>query len=215
MNEQPIYTQSQPIKPPKDHNILKTVAVVLLVIIALGGAGYSTYAWQQNNTLNSSITAKDSQITGLNKSLTDAKSTVSTTTPVATKNSLAIREFGVSITLPDSIKDVTYSYKSLPKASTAKTQIIGFSTKNITDLNRDGTCSAYTDPSLGSLEKGSGTFPNQSQAASPPTLVKQFATFYIAYNHPQSMCAENAAQSATVNANLSAFIEAIKSVKEL
>lgn len=214
MNEQP-YTQSQPIKPAKKHRGLKIVGYSLLLAIVIGGVGYLTYTWQQENqTSAASINDKNAQIDSLTKSL--AAATGSTDKTVATSgNVIAIRELGISISVPDALKDVTYNYKSAGKDETVKSEVVSFSTKKITDLNRDGMCSAYVDAPLGALVKMDGQFPDTSDAGSPPSLVKQFDDYYVAYAHPQSYCTDDASQSKTISSALSSFIEAIKSVKEL
>lgn len=188
---------------------LKVFLIVLLALIAVAGIGYSAYAWNQNKSLQSDVTSRDAQIASLNSQVSTLKT--AETTPVAVTatvgNVINIRELGLSITVPDSIKDISYRYTS----SKDGIQTASFSTKAITDKYANtGSCtSASTAPPLGELEK----FPGQYKAGnSTVALLKQFPTYYIAYSGPQSACVD---VQDNVDAQLKALKDSLSTVKEL
>jgi hypothetical protein len=78
MNEQPTYTPpTEPTKPnSKVSRIVKTLGIVLLVIIALGGVGYSVYAWQQTSNLSSNLDKKEIDNTKLRNEISSLKASI-------------------------------------------------------------------------------------------------------------------------------------------
>lgn len=76
MNEQPTFTP--PAEPTKTNSKapkgLKIFGIIILVIVALGGVGYSVYAWQQNAKLTSDLSKKEND----NKNLSNENASLKT-----------------------------------------------------------------------------------------------------------------------------------------
>jgi len=184
--------------------------VILLALIAVAGIGYSAYAWTQNNTLQSSVTSKDTQIKNLDAQVSTLKSTSTTTTTTTATNTagnvISIRELGLSITVPDSIKDLTYSY-----SSGGGVESVRFSTKALTDKYASTKeCTSFGSAApLGSLDKFSGQY---KAGDSVVGLLKQFTTYYISYSSPQATCADT---QKTVPTELQVFKDSLTTIKEL
>jgi len=202
-------TPSAPTQKPRKG--LKFVVIILLVLIALGGVGYSVYAMMQNSSQSALLSDKDAQIKTLNVKVatleTQAPSTTVVTATKSTGNVIPIRELGVSITVPDSIKDVTYSYK--PSTYGEETQ---FSTKKLTDTYKaTSECTSFgASPPLGLIERREGQA--GSGATASTTVIKQFSTFFILYSTPQAPCANG---QTGAPAELQIFKDSLSTLKEL
>ena len=184
------------------------ILFIVLVLLAVAGIGYSVYAFTQNSSQAASLGDKDQQIKSLNSQIAVLKSDSATSVPTTTNsgNTIAIRELGISLTVSDSIKDLSYSYTSGGSMEDAN-----FSTKTITDKYANtGSCSSSSSaPPLGTISKIDG------QAKTPLTgqvLVKQFSLYYITYSAPQSDCVDTQSSVAT---EIQAFKDSFTTIKEL
>lgn len=196
---------------PKKSMVTRLLALSILLIVALCAVGYSVYAWQQNQSLSSNATNQENTIKELQQQLSQANAKG---VPTVSGNVIPIRELGVSITVADSIKDLTYSY-SIFTSGSKKTETVDFSTKNI--INKyaaNNECTSFgTAPPLGRLSRVPGQYSKGSEVMDGPGLLaKQFDSFYIAYVSPQSACAESQTE---VPAELEEFKKALPTLKEL
>lgn len=198
--------------PKKRRSLGKSIALVIVILLAIAGVGYSVYAYMQNTSQQSALSDKDAQITALNKQISTLKAeatsdTTTTDTSTTSGNVIVIRELGISITVPDSIKDLTYSYSP----TVNKDALVQFSTKTLTDKYvATGECSSSgTAPPLGALERMSGQAPATLMSS---MLVKQFSGYYITYSSPQAVCAQS---QTTVPAELQIFKDSLSTVKAL
>ena len=99
----------------------------------------------------------------------------------ATTTTLELSAIGIDITVPNAIDDLIYA---APNANGG----YGISTHALT--NDDSNCVATGNaPPLGDFFKGSGTYPGS--ASTSAKLVKQFSSFYVAWNAPQTACSTN------------------------
>lgn len=155
--------------------------------------------WQQNQNLRSDIENKKNTVSNLEQQLAAEKNGLET----GSTNDIIIRELGISVTVPDSIKDITYSYRG--------EGIVSFSTKTLTDeYIETGECTSFgSAPPLGSLVKIEGQYPEDPNVDNTPAdkLVKQFATYYIGYRSPRSLCV--ASQVEAPSEELTTFQEAL------
>jgi Tfp pilus assembly protein PilV len=215
MNEQPTITERPIIdKTKKNFKGLKIFAVIILSILMLGGAGYSAYAWQQNQNLSSSSNTQKNTIKDLEQQLSSLKNSGVTNNTQLVGNTVSLRELGISITVPDSVKDLTYSYSSYASGS-SKRESVSFSTKALTDkYAAESECTSFgTAPPLGGLSKVAGKYPVDANVQNAPgTLVKQFASYYIAYSNPQSICSST---ETDISVELSDFKKSFSTIKEL
>ncbi len=143
---------------------LVEVLLLIVVLILVGGLGYLGY-----KQVNKKSTTSTSTTTA-----TTTKTTTPATTPTPNQNIVKIPELGIQITVPDSLKDLTYSAAKNESGEA----IANFSTTSLTNL--DAACSGQ----LGTLTQIKG----QYGAPEGPGLVKQFSTFYIAYDTSMSQC---------------------------
>ncbi len=173
---------------PKQKSGVKTVIVVILILLLIGGAGYGAYYYQQQriDSQNVQINSLNHQIASLQKQIKAAKTAPSTT--VTNQNVIKITNLGFQITVPDSIKDLTFTTSSTTSAS--------LSTASLTA--KDAACADNATVSgLGVFSKGTGVY--KTPIASPPILVKQFNGFYITYSSPQANCSTNVGTMAIAN----------------
>ncbi len=218
MNENPTTTSDKSIKAKKSYSWLGAGGVIVLMLIALVGIGFSAYSWKHNRSLASTIDANNTQIQDLNNkvsSLTASVANAQKATATTSNNVIAIKELGIKLTVPDSLSDLTYSYTSATVkdgATSTKIENANLSTKTITDLFQDNVCSSQT-AALGVLSRQDGQF----KAAYSATLVKQFPTFYIAYSTPQEYCSQKQVDTRqqTVTQSLADLKSALASVEQL
>lgn len=214
MNEQPTVATQPEITTNKNRKGLRIFTVVLLVLLLLGSVGYAVYAWQQNQTLSSNLASQKDTTSDLERQLSTLKGSHTTDSEDTVGNVIAIRELGVSITVPDSIKDLTYSYSSHGTGSN-KREVVSFSTQALTDkYAATNECTSYgSAPPLGGLSKVAGEYPTEANVGNAPgPLAKQFASYYIAYTGPQAVCVSS---QTTSLAELSDFKNSLSTIKEL
>lgn len=213
MNEQITTSTSSHVGKLRNRDGLKIFVVILLFLIAIAGVGYSVYFWQQNKNLQTDVNNKSTQIHDLNIEVNSLES-ANAINVESNQNVIPIRELGISITVPDSISDLTYSYSS-HITETSITKTVGFSTQAITDeYAGTNVCASYDSaPPLGTFYKLNGTYPNDSTYS--PVLVKQTASYYIAYQSPQADCAINQSGTNSTYATLTDFKNSLSTVKEL
>lgn len=201
-------------KGARSYRGLKIVAVITILLIAFIGIGYSVYFWQQNKDLQSDIDNKSKQIQNLNKEVNSLKLIGSNATS-SNQNVISIRELGISITVPDSLKDLSYSYKS-SAVGTNITKMANLSTQAITDeyAATSECASSSSSPPMGALYKVAGTYPEDVHFG--PQLVKQFSSYYIAYLSPQSACSSRPSSGLNPTyPSLADFKNSLSTVKEL
>lgn len=219
MNEEQMASYT-PQPPVKSRRSFKPFLVILFAVVILGGLGATGYyMYQRNQSLKSDVAARDAKITTLKKQVANLSTQNSSSdTSAKSDNTLDIRELGVSLTLPDSLKDISYSYNGISDAdSSQKVSTVAFSTKALTDS--DSACAAAGSvPPLGKFTKVSGQFVKSSTDAdtsgNAPTLVKQFKDFYIAYVGSADMCSSTVDASAVANA-LKDFKDTFSTIKQL
>ena len=154
---------------------LVEVLLLIVVLILVGGLGYLGF-----KQVNKKSKTSTSSTTATTTKTTTPTTTAATTTP--NQNIIKIPELGIQLTVPDSLKDLTY---------TAKTEngnaVAYFSTTTLDNLGERCSYSAF-----GALERFKGkytglTLPRQEFSV----LVKEFSTFYITHNHGPVACSEN------------------------
>jgi hypothetical protein len=98
-------------------------------------------------------------------------------------------QLGISIIVPNAIKDLTYSSLNVENGS------VGVSTQSLT--NMASSCAANgTAPPLGKFYRRAGQYPkNATPANTPGKLVKQFSSYYLAWAAPQSSCSSHDAMT--------------------
>jgi Tfp pilus assembly protein PilV len=177
---------------------LVEVLLLIVVLILVGGLGYLGYKQvnKKSKTSTSSTTAA-----------TTTKITTSATTSTPNQNIVKIPELGIQITVPDSIKDLTYKAENMDGVEYAS-----FSTTTVTNL--DAACSA-TNGAIGRLSKTSGQYSSIGTNGESGSLVKQFSTFYILFVSPQSACSMDDNIQSQVTQDLAVLRSSLPSIAQL
>jgi hypothetical protein len=115
-----------------------------------------------------------------------------------------IPEISSQLTVPASIKDLTYQTSTVTLKDGKVATLTTFSTSSLTQL--DANCSASAGP-LGSIEKVDGQYPSDDPYAALDygNLLKQFPTFYLATGSPQASCSTNTSTQVTVGSHKADF----------
>ncbi len=182
------------------------LAVAVMIVLGTG----SWFVYQHNRTRATSAAAGNNQ--------PPAKQTPKQTTTQPTPSQVAVNipELGISITVPDDIKDLTYQVSTGTLPGGKQGTIARLSTKALTTL--DAQCGTDFGP-LGTLEKVDGIYPTQSQdqtsALDYGQLVKQFTTFFISYGSPQAGCSENSGARDAMGKFKGEFQAALTTIQQL
>lgn len=163
----------------------KKVLLVVIFLVVLAAVAYGVYYWQHQrvNKLASQNDGYSQQIADLQKQVSQLKADNSKKAPPANQNIIKVKELGIQLTVPDSLKDLTYVTKT--GSSDGKITIAAtFTTRSL--LTKDTNCTAARGP-IGTISKVTGTYPT-NPTESDGTLIKQFSNFYVSYSHSQSSC---------------------------
>lgn len=137
------------------------------------------------------------------------------TTGSLTENSFQIPELGIKMTLPESLKDLTYTYD-------LKVGAAYFTTKTLEA--RDSYCSSKYG-SIGSIgkilkseaaknEDGPESLNYLEEAAkSIPSSAKDFGTYFINYSSPQATCSDDKSVQTMQTSQISALKQAFSTVE--
>lgn len=187
--------------------------VAMLLVLGLLMAGVA-YLWQVAETRLYEIAEKEEKITMLNQRIAELSDTdASQTTPEA-NNTIAIRELGISITVPESARDLTYFYSSESVEGRGVVEVVSLSTKELSD--EYGELCGANSFALGYLYKVPGKTPAESVNGSEyGTPIRQFDDYFVAYSSPQGVCAPESASKITFIASEFAKSMSAGSVEEL
>jgi competence protein ComGC len=193
-------------KNEQGFTVMDVLGFIILVCFIVLIASYTRHQQVQvkatNNAVEATINATSSktmpssannQTTPSTKVSTTQSTTTTTTQPTTTTptptptNStttvINVSAADFSITVPNSIKDLTYHI-----AADSNGQIIvNFSTQTITDTVPACAANLGTG-AFDSIERGNGQYTGPVNASSG-ALIKQYPTYYIAYILPQGPCA--------------------------
>jgi Tfp pilus assembly protein PilV len=185
----------------KDYRGFSIVEVLIagLILVFFGFAAMFTYRVEHHKQTNtSSLSSKTSPASSPASTTTKASAappqgtspviTTNTTTAPSQKpnqNVITVSPIGVTITVPDSLKDLTYS------ATTASngTITVSFSTTSLTQAAP--SCSATSaQGAFETIIRGRGQYSGPAHPSSG-ALITQQPTFYVAYELPTGPCGEN------------------------
>lgn len=188
------------------------VLLVILILVVLGAVGYMVY---HNDHETKTVNTAD---TSSNKPATTAKTSTSTTSSSSQSSATSattvfkIPELGIEVTVPNSIKDIVYKVNSSGTVSTGQqVQSVTLSTQTLTNLDSDCSVNGSAPP-LGTISKTQGQYPSSPDTDnSSGGLVKQFSTYYIAWNSPQAPCGSATSIQTEANTDTNLFSTALHS----
>lgn len=175
--------------------------IVVAIIGVIGAVGWFVY---QHNRLQLGDAAARNQTT-------DQGTNQQTTTTTSATTIVKVPELGLQITVPNDIKDLTYSVKTNTLRNGSQATTAYFSTATLTAL--DANCGTDVTTPLGTLQKVDGQYPSDPTAALDyGTLVKQFPTFYISEGFPNGSCSSKASAAASASKFKDEFVTAVSSI---
>lgn len=181
------------------------ILLILLVVAALSVLGVYVY---RHNHVKPAVADTSSQTTATTKD--------NQTTPKADQSILKITELGIQLTVPDSIKDLTYETHEATLKNGTKATVALFSTKSLS--NADAKCGPESAP-LGSLLRTDGKYPSEKEDETNVLdygqLLKQFTSFYVTVGHSQAGCSSEPAVQTSISTYKSAFESAQTTVEEV
>jgi hypothetical protein len=171
-------------KPSSNDSGFSAVELILvIVIVVLIGVG-GLLVYRDHKTTPTSVATKS-----IKSTITTPKATTPVTTP-STTTVVKIPQLGIEVTVPNSIKDLTYAYRTSTTGFGNNEQLLiaDLSTASLTAL--DSNCSASNQTAFGAISEANGTYPaDPSDQANVGQLIKQFPNFYVTWSsESQTSC---------------------------
>lgn len=162
--------------------------LILAVILTLGGI--ASYVYSKNRSHNSSATTAEQTAatpegtsTSPNGIPGGTSPSTATSQPAANQNIIKISSVGLQMTVPDSLKDLTYQL-----TNTGSGTLIAFSSQRLTAAIP--SCAANNGSgAFDTITRGNGTYPGPANPSSGG-LLKQYSSYYFAYTLPNGPCAK-------------------------
>ncbi len=176
----------------KNESGFSAIEIIMIVVIIglIGAVGYLVFKNHNKNTKNVGSTQNVKT------------STQSSSSMAVNSNIIKIPELGVEITVPDSIKNITYTTDMSGKDSQGN--------HYATAIFNDGIQKC----SIASLSKINGQYADFSKVAEEPgNLAKQYGSYFIVYYHPQATCGNTASDQTQFEADTSAFSKALPTIR--
>lgn len=168
-------------KNSRTQGSVTVVIIVILTVAIIGSLGY--VAWNSFRN-EKTISATPSETKASTRKLTE---------DVPVENKVIIEELGISVVVPDSIKDLTYTYtpNGQPTKVNGKNIVVGsvkFSTESL--MSKYPECSPEEGSPLGALTKVTGIHTDDvlGPTWSGGGLKKQFSDNFITFVGPQYAC---------------------------
>jgi hypothetical protein len=189
--------------------IVGLIVVVLVVVIAgaVGWLAYNNFVKKPEPTV--------AKVTSIPKP---------SSTPQSHQNLITIKELGISIVVPDSLKDLTYTYETENVSPNGgKNTAVGdvnFSTATLTKV--DSACSSDgIAPPLGGATKITGTYSDGAIGATwDGGFVKQLPDSFLTFGSPQATCfsdptGKDQVYQKTITTEIDELRDALKNAKQL
>lgn len=207
-------------KPPKTKRAggMSKPLLILIVVILMLAAAAGVYFWQhsQVNSAQGKSDGLNQQISNLQKQINDLKKAnqqAAQKPATSDQNVIKVTELGIQFTVPDSIKDLTYTVKTNTFGTNQTELTAYFTTASL--LAKDKQCSS-DDGAVGAISKVTGTYPTKPTPDNTDgPLTKQFSTFYVSYSRGQAACSMDKTVQALQASQASALQEAVKNVEPL
>jgi len=172
---------------------LETLLIIVILAIA-GFAGW--YVYESNKKANNSY-SNASQVS--NSQVASSKSKPAATT-------FTFKEYGVKITLPDSLKGLSYTAKQIDNGDGTKSTDLFLNSPSLAKAMDDCSDSKVAHSgNFAALNKASGQFPANGPSEEVGSLLKQFDNFYISASYPNGNYCDVSDKEATVSAQAQAL----------
>lgn len=164
-----------------------TVALVIVIILAIAAVVGTWY--YMNNKAKNDKKAQDAQIQQLQNQLNELKNNNSNSSSNSSQpaNTFAVNipEIGVTLNVPDAIKDLQYKVGSgTITQGNIKVTTVEFSTASLTKA--DPQC----ENQIGSISKVETKYSANNNYGYGP-LIKQYPSYYLTFAGPQATCSNN------------------------
>jgi len=177
------------------------IVMVIVIVGLIGAVGYLVYK-------NQHTTTKTVVVTKVVKAPAQSSGSMA-----VNSNIIKFPNLGVEITVPDSIKDITYSSvntATFPQGLSGT--IINLSTAFLTKLDKDCSDTGMAPP-LGALSKVNGQYPTDATIDnSVGQLIKQYPNYYISFSGPQAACSSVDSTSNLGLANLATLKSSLSTI---
>lgn len=183
-------------RPLNDHG-MGGLEVLMTLVVVLVMMGVGTYVYTRQNSTKTANTAKSGSSSassegtpnatapnGVPPAASGGTSSSGKTSSSPSTSTIKVTEGGLQITVPDSLKDLTWHSTSSGGVITTN-----FSTKTLTKAVPN--CAA--DKGNGAFDtilRGKGQYPGPANPSSGG-LLKQYGDYYLAYVLPNAPCAED------------------------
>lgn len=197
--------------------------LVALLVIALVAAGAFAYLWYSGKANADELAAKNKTLTDSNEALTQQIKTLKGDSSSGTTVTIRlIPELGVTYTLTDATKGVTYRYREITDTEKKVHKVVTFSSTDLVAAevkvsNAAPKCTAEFGPlgtltayATGDTYKGAKV---ETQEANGTTIFKVGDTYYI-YDAAQATCSADKTVQAVVTTDKTAVTDLLKSLKE-
>jgi hypothetical protein len=176
----------QNILQQKHQNGIGSIALVSVIVALVLIVGIGAVVTNRINKPKSQAAVTSTSPTPPTVSPASKQPTSTPQQPAATGN-FDIKELGMRLTLPDSLKDLTYSVKDITLPNGKPAKAVYFSTAALTST--DANCSAADAP-LGVMQLVPGQYPTGDQDAffNYGKLLKQFPNAFVTYTSSQGSC---------------------------
>ena len=158
-----------------------TILLVLAVVLAIAGIGGYLYVRRPAvaPVVKPAVGAPTGQSTSPNGIPGGATGSTTSGTPAASGTVVKVTETGFQITVPDSLKDLTYHVHN---------GVVSFSTATLTAA--EPNCAAtHGTGAFDMIVRGDGTYQPPANPADGG-LLKQYGGYYLAYVLPSGPCAK-------------------------
>jgi len=175
----------------KHQHGFSTVGIITLLLVVVAAVTVTGVAVFHKPSVHKDATSGTQTQPAANSS-SSAPSSAST---VSTQNQVVIPELGITLTVPNAIKDLQYT--AVAKVSAQNVSSVDLTTKSLVTAEPACDTTGASPSAFGRLSKTNGQYPSDPSLASG-RLVKQFSSFYISYVAPQASCAVSNANAETL-----------------
>jgi len=172
--------------------LVETLLVVVIVAI-LAFAGW--YVYDSNKKTNKIYDTTNQTAT----------SQTTATKPKKVEKTFTFKEYSIKITLPDTLKDLSYKAKDIknPDGTTSTDLFLNYPTL----ASAIDACNSTkgSDGNFAALNKATGQYPTDKSPIEVGSLLKQFDKFYVSVSYPNGNYCSDQTKESVVSAQSQAL----------